>query len=215
MPGYRLPSEQMLKRELQKLTNPIKLSLFLSSHEESGSFEIFEFFNTIANQDSKIELNTITKGVKPELFEQYQISEVPTLVIERSGVRYTGVPSGPEAGMFLQTLVMLSTGNSGIGDLISKILASLTKPVQIRTIVTSQCTICPLAVKIGNMLTLESALNGDGKLSHEIIEAMEHADYVSGYDLSAVPIIVINDEVAFNGIPDVDKYVAKISEVGK
>jgi glutaredoxin-like protein len=215
LPGYRLPSEQMLKRELQKLTNPIKLSLFLSSQEESDSFEIFEFFNTIANQDPKIELTTITKGAKPELFEQYQISEVPALVIEGSGVRYTGVPSGPEAGMFLQTLVMLSTGSSGIGDLISKILASLTKPVQVRTIVTSQCTICPLAVKIGNMLALESALNGDGKLSHEIIEALEHADYVSGYDLSAVPIIVINNEVAFNGIPDVDKYVAKISEVGK
>jgi len=213
--GYRLPSEQMLKREFQKLDKPVKLLLFLSSKEESNSFQVYEFFNSIALQDPKITLDVITQNTQSKLFTSYHVSEVPTLIIEGSGVRYVGVPSGPEAGMFIQTIVMSSTKTTSIGDFISKILTSVLNPVQIRTIVTSQCTICPLAVRIGNIFALESALKGNGKVQHEIIEALEHADYVSEYDLSAVPIIIINEVVAFNGIPDVNKYVEKIAEAGK
>ena len=215
LPGYRLPSEQMIKREFKKLKNPVKLILFLSPDEAPETFSVFEFYSAIANHDPKIELQLYTKATKPELFDQYQVNEVPAIIIEESGIRYTGVPFGPEATMFIQTLVMKSTENTGIGEVISRVLASLTKPVQLRTIVTSECTICPLAVKIGNMLTIESTLNGSGKVQHEIIEALEHKEYVSRYDLSAVPIILINDEVAFTAIPDVDKYGSKIAEAGK
>ena len=215
MSTYRLPSEQMLKREFEKLKDPIKISLFISSKEDANSFAVYEYMNAIANQDRRLELNLITKGAKPELFKQYNIKETPTFVIEETGIRYIGPPSGPEAMVFIQTLVMKSTANSGIGDVISKVLSSLGKPVQLRTIVTSQCTICPLAVKIGNMLSLESALRGNSKIQHEVIEALEHEKYVSDYDLSAVPIILINNKVAFNGIPDVDQYVLKVAEAGK
>ncbi|MHA1648880.1 MAG: thioredoxin family protein [Candidatus Helarchaeota archaeon] len=215
MSPYRLPNLQQIKREFQKLRNPIEISLFLSPEEDPESFPAYEFINTIANQDPKIKLNLITKQAKPELFNQYHIKEVPAIVIEDSGIVYTGVPSGPEAMMFIQTLIMKSTENTGIGEVISRVLASLTKPVLLRTIITSQCTICPLAVKIGNMLALESALTGGGLIKHEIIEALEHPDYVAEYDLSAVPIILINNEIAFNGIPDVDEYVLKIAKAGK
>jgi alkyl hydroperoxide reductase subunit AhpF len=212
---YNLPSEQMLKRELERLKDPIQVYLFLDPQADPDSFSVYEYLNTITTNYPKLHLKLITKSIHPTLFEQYQIKEVPTILIEGSGVQYTGIPAGPEAMVFIQTLVMKSTANSGIGEVISRILASLTKEIQIRTIVTSQCTICPLAVKIGNMLSIESTLNGNGKVTHEIINASEHEDYVSNYDLSAVPIIIINDKVAFNGIPDVDQYVRKITEVGK
>jgi alkyl hydroperoxide reductase subunit AhpF len=205
----------MLKREFQKLKDPVKLSLFLAPDENPETFSVFEFLSAIANHDDRVQLTLITKSAKPELFDQYKIEEVPAIVIEGTGIRYIGPPAGPESMMFIQSLVMKSTQNSGIGDVISKVLASLNKPVQVRTVITSQCTICPLAVKIGNMFSIESALHGNGKLQHEIIEALEHEDYVSGYDLSAVPIIIINDDVAFNGVPDVDQYVLKIAEAGR
>jgi glutaredoxin-like protein len=215
MPPYRLPNEQMLKREFEKLKDPLEISLFISPDENADSFAAYEFLCALLNQDNRIKLNLITKNTKPELFAQYNIKEVPTIIIEGSGIRFIGVPSGPEAITFVQALIMKSTANSGIGDVISKVLASLTKPVQLQTIVTSQCTICPLAVKIGNMLALESALQGNNRVQHEIVEALEHEQYVSKYDISAVPLILINNEVVFNGIPQVDQYILKISAVGK
>ncbi|HUY01301.1 MAG TPA: thioredoxin family protein [Candidatus Deferrimicrobium sp.] len=205
----------MLKRELERLKDPIELVIFLDPQKDPDSFSVYEYLNVIATNYPKLHLKLITKNVYPDLFEQNQIKEVPTLLIEGSGIQYTGIPAGPEAMVFIQTLVMKSTANSGIGEVISRILASLTKNIRIRTIVTTQCTICPLAVKIGNMLSIESTLNGNGKVAHEIINASEHETYVSNYDLSAVPLIIINDEVAFNGIPDVDQYVRKITELGK
>jgi len=215
MSEYRLPNEQMLKREFEKLKEDVHLSLFLDSKEDDNSFSIFEFMSHITSLDARIKLRVITKKTKPELFEKYKITEVPTIVIEGSGIRYVSIPAGPEASVFIQTLVMKSTANSGIGEAICKILSILTKKVHLKTIVTSQCTICPLAVRIGNMLSLESALKGNNKIQHEIVDASEHADYVSQFDVSAVPIILINDRVIFNGIPDVDKYVHEIFEAGK
>jgi glutaredoxin-like protein len=215
MSEYRLPNEQMVKREFEKLIGEVTLSLFTPAQKDAKYSSVVEFINKIAHLNPKIKLKIVPKGSKPELFSRYNISEVPALVIEDSGIQYTGIPAGPEAMVFIQTIVMKSTANSGIGDVISKIIASLTKKLQLRTIVTSQCTICPLAVRIGNMFSLESALKGHHKIHHEIIDASEHCDYVSKFDVSAVPIILINDQIAFTGIPDVDRYVEKILKEGK
>ena len=215
MTKYRPPSETLLKREFKKLEKPINISLFLSPEEDPNSSAVLDFMNAIANLTTNIELRLISKAENPKQFETHQVEECPAIIIENSGIKYTGVPSGSESVMFIQTIVMKSTEKTGIGEVISRILASLTKSVKIRTIVTSDCAICPLAVKIGNILALESALNGNGKVQHEIIEALEHEDYVSRYDLSSVPIIVINDKVAFTGIPDIDQYVLKLAEAGK
>ncbi len=215
MTAYRPPSESLLKREFSKLKNPVKIFLFFSSEEDSNYPAVLAFLNAIVDQADEIELQSINKTLNPEIFEKHQIEESPAIFIEDSGILYTGVPSGPESVMFIQTMVMKSTETTGIGEVIRKILSSLTKPVKIRTIVTSNCTICPLAVKVGNMMALESAISGNGKVRHEIIEALDHADYVSNYDLSSVPIIVINNKVAFMGIPDIDQYVLKLAEAGK
>lgn len=215
MSEYRLPNEQMLKREFEKLQDDVELSLFLDAKGDDNSFPVFEFMTHFANLDSRIKLKLVTKKTKPELFGEYNITEVPAIVIEGSGIRYTGVPAGPEASVFIQALVMKSTANSGIGELISKVLSKLINKVQLKTIITSQCTICPLAVRISNSFSLESALKGYNTIEHEIIDASEHANYVSEFDVSAVPLILINDQVAFNGMPDVDRYVRKIVEAGK
>lgn len=204
-----------MKREFKKLRKPIKILLFLSTKDDSTSLSVLEFMNVIVNQDPQIDLKVFYKETHSESFEQQQIQEIPAIVIEGTGICYTGVPSGPESGVFIQTLIMKSTENSGVGEVISKILASVTKPVKLRSIMTSQCTICPLAVKIGNTIALESAINGNGKITHEIVEALEHKNYVAKYDLSAVPIIIINNKVTFHGLPDVDKYVMKIAEAGR
>ena len=215
VPHYRLPSEMLLKREFGRLKNPIKIALFISKKEEPNCSASIEFMSAIANPDPRIELDIISIESSPDLFEKHNITEVPTIIVNETGIQYTGVPSGPETVTFIQTLVMASTKNSGIGDVIKKIIASLTKSVYLRTIVTSECTICPLAVKIGNMLSLESSFSGNGMIRHEIIESIEHEEYVSEYDLSSVPIVLINEEVAFNGVPDVDKYILKIAAAGK
>jgi len=215
MDEYRLPNEQMVKREFEKLTSEVFLSLFTPEEKDPKYSAVVEFLNKIVHLNPKIKLKIVPKGSNPDLFTRYNITEVPSLVIEDSGIQYTGIPAGPEAMVFIQTIVMKSNANSGIGDVIGRVLASLTKKLQLRTIVTSQCTICPLAVRIGNMFSLESALKGHHKIQHEVINATEHCDYVSKYDVSAVPIILINDQTAFTGIPDVDKYVEKIIKEGK
>ncbi|TFG05790.1 MAG: hypothetical protein EU536_01030 [Promethearchaeota archaeon] len=215
MSRYRITNEAMLKREFEKLEKPITLSLFLLSEDHLDSPEIIIYLESICKLNSKLSLQLYFQSHDPMKFTEYQITEPPTLVIEQAGIRYVGVPTGPESMIFVQSLIMTSTGTTGVGTAISAALASLKKNVTIRTIITHDCIICPLAVKIGNMLTLETAIRGNGNLTHEIIESLEHHDYVSKFDLASVPIILINNEVAFRGIPKVDPYVSKIIQAGR
>ncbi|MFX1296199.1 MAG: hypothetical protein ACFFD2_15285 [Promethearchaeota archaeon] len=65
------------------------------------------------------------------------------------------------------------------------------------------------------MFATEFALNGNNKVQHEIMETLEYFDYISKYDLSAVPISLINEKIIFIRIPDFDQYVLKNVEAGK
>ncbi|MHA1266037.1 MAG: hypothetical protein ACTSRS_12465 [Candidatus Helarchaeota archaeon] len=215
MASYRLPSKLLLQREFQNLQKPVTLSLFLKETELEPAEAVISFLQFIAEQNAKISLKIYSQIDQPHIFAKYNIQESPAIVLENSGIKYTAVPAGPESIMFVKTIVMLSTQTTGIGDAVSKIVTSLSRDVALKTIITSDCTVCPLAVKIGNMLTLESNLKGNGKLQHEIIDSLEHESYVSAYDISAVPLILINDSVAFNGIPNLDQYLLKIAEAGK
>ena len=82
MYSYRLPSDQLLKREFEKLKNPVTISLYLDPEKDPDSYAAYDFLNAIANFDPKIKLSLITKSSKPELFEKSQIEEVPAIIIE-------------------------------------------------------------------------------------------------------------------------------------
>jgi alkyl hydroperoxide reductase subunit AhpF len=70
---------------------------------------------------------------------KYKIDKIPATVImgeDDKGIRFYGIPSGYEFVTLLDTIKMVSAGQSGLGDKSREFLAQLKKPVHLQVFIT-------------------------------------------------------------------------------
>ncbi len=124
-----------LKRELEKLDTPISLKVFTSKVHCPACEDTITLCKTLTELSGKISFEEISFDTQKELAAKYEVEKVPTIIIEGTGIRYTGIPAGGEFSAFVHTLVMVSTQTTEIGHLKEKLMG-ITKPVVVRTVVT-------------------------------------------------------------------------------
>jgi alkyl hydroperoxide reductase subunit AhpF len=126
-----------LKRELEKLEKTISLKVFTSEIHCPACADTVTLCKTLAElSNGKITYEEISLDTQKELATKYKVELVPTIIIEGTGVRYTGIPAGGEFTTFVQTIIMASTGNTELGHLKSKLM-EISKPVVVQTVITS------------------------------------------------------------------------------
>lgn len=126
-----------LKRELEKLEKVITLKVFTSEIHCpacADTVSLCELLTELSN--GKIAFEEISLDTQKELAEKYKVELVPTIIIEGTGIRYTGIPAGGEFTTFVQTIIMASTGKTELGHLKSKLM-EIKKPVIVQTVITS------------------------------------------------------------------------------
>jgi alkyl hydroperoxide reductase subunit AhpF len=128
-----------IRREFEKLENPISLKVFTSEIYCPACADTVELCETLAEITDKITFETISLDTQEELAAKYEVEYPPTIRIESggelTGIRYTGIPAGGEFAAFIQTLVMVSTQTTELGHLKEKLM-EIKKPVVVRTVVT-------------------------------------------------------------------------------
>jgi alkyl hydroperoxide reductase subunit AhpF len=128
-----------LRRELEKLENPISLKVFTSDIHCPACADTVEICKTLTELTDKITVEEISLDTQKELAAKYEVEYPPTIRIESGGelteIRYTGIPAGGEFAAFIQTLVMVSTQTTDLGHLKEKLI-EIQKPVVVRTVVT-------------------------------------------------------------------------------
>ncbi len=77
----------------------------------------------------------------------------------------------------------------------------------IKVFTTEDCPYCPMAKDAVN--EAKKSFNDD-EVTVEHINANENIELVREYHVMSVPTIVINDEVAFIGAPEIEDLVEKI-----
>ncbi len=88
-----------------------------------------------------------------------------------------------------------------------KALEKLEKPLHIQVFVTPTCPYCPKAVRMAHQMAIES-----DKIRGDMIEATEFPHLSNHYNVSAVPKIIINDVVDFEGALHEPVYLEKVLE---
>ncbi|MHA1733366.1 MAG: thioredoxin family protein [Promethearchaeota archaeon] len=208
-------NKNVVTREFKKLKDNITLLVFTSKNTEGyrdcpACEDTWGFVSELAAlSGGKVEAREISIITQKDLAEQHGVDRAPVVVFEGKGIRYLGTPMGQEAATFIQTIIMASSGQTGVTRPIARMLQKMEKPKKIETVITLTCPYCPQSVMVANRLTLAAG----GKLSHDVIEAYENADLAIKYKTKGVPVTIIDEQLesALIGVPSINLLLEKLA----
>lgn len=189
--------EHLMKEFKDKLIDPVKLIFFTQKIECRFCEETHQLLKELAELSDKIELEVYNFVIDKNKVDEYKIDKIPAIVVEGKrdcGIRFYGIPSGYEFETLVEDIFAISSGNSGLSQATKNKLKELTKPLHIQVFVTLTCPYCPQAVKLAHSLALESDY-----IKADMIEASEFPHLANKYNVFAVPKIVVNETVQFEG----------------
>lgn len=191
-------------RILEPLKEEVGMILFVSDECQFCDVEE-ELMEELASLGK---VSTEVLDVDSEEAEDYGIKGAPTLLFrDRPGIRYMGMPSGHEFRYFLDTILMVGNGESGLEKGTKEKLAGLESPVELMVFVTPNCPHCPAASMAANRLAMES-----DKVTGITVEAREFMELSRKHGVMSVPKTVVNGKNGFVGAMPDSMFLEKVLE---
>jgi len=191
----------------KELKDPVNILLFVDSKDKCAYCEetknLLEELAKLSNDKIKITTYNINESQKEAKF--LGIIGTPAIVIGGKKIYnafYFGIPAGYEFSALLEDIIDASKNTTRLSDKTKKALQNLEKPVEIKVFVTPTCPYCPRAVRIAHQMAMSS-----DKVKSMMIEALEFSDLADKYEVMAVPKVVINDNVSFEGALPEDAFL--------
>jgi thioredoxin len=186
-------SRKELEKKFQReLENEVGLSVFVGPENKEYCDFTVQLCEELSELDSRISV-TVYQDSDEEMV-RLAITRTPTVLIgwnQGYKVKYTGAPAGQEAGGFIETISLVSRGESGLqGDSRAK-LQNIDRDVSIQVYVTPNCPYCPRAVLLAHQVAIESK----GWVQSECVEASQNMDLATQFNVSSVPQQVINEDM--------------------
>ena len=207
-----IPEEdaKKLREKFSVMEKVVKIKFYRTANCETCTdmSQLLEELATLADQKISIEYHDISEA--PEFLRDG--GKGPIMIMgDNNEIIYLGSPLGHEAWAFIETIVMLSTGNSQLEDHFKEHLKDLKKNLVVETIVTPTCPYCPYAVLMANQVAIET----NGKIVSVPVNAWEFQDLAVIYNVTAVPVTTIGPEikkgsVAFVGVPHLHDFIEKL-----
>jgi glutaredoxin-like protein len=210
------PQQKQLKELFNKLEGNVKLVFFTQEMECPFCSQARELMQDITSlSDGKITLEVYDFVADEDKVAKYKIDKIPAVVVEGQkdyGIRFYGIPAGYEFTSLINSITMVSKGQSGLTDETKETLKKLKNPVNIQVFITLTCPYCPKAVEMSHRVAVESDL-----VTAEMIESSEFPILVQKHNVMSVPRVIINDKVDFEGsLPEKDfiDNLMKVMESG-
>jgi len=151
-----------------------------------------------------------------EMVRKFRVRRVPaTVVTDEKGVlamKFYGLPSGYEFMALLDDVVDAASGSSPkLNQSTLDVLRKVPEPIHLQVFVTPTCPYCPRAVRMAHQFSLANP----EKIDAEMIESMEFPELAEKYGVMAVPKVVINDRVEFEGALPEQVFLYKVKEALK
>ena len=139
----------------------------------------------------------------------------PATVVTDGGsglaLKFYGLPGGYEFTALLEDIVDAMQGKPRLSSDTIAALRNLTVPAQIKVFVTPTCPYCPKAVRMAHQFSQSNPKMIDA----EMVESMEFPALADQYSVMAVPKIVVNERVQFEGtLPEPD-FLQQVIEAAR
>ncbi|HIQ29153.1 MAG TPA: glutaredoxin [Candidatus Caldiarchaeum subterraneum] len=181
----------------KELENDVKLIVFTQEFECEYCAVTRELMEELASLTNRIKLTVYDFEKDKDKAEKWRVDKIPALLIfgeKEYGIRYFGVPSGYEFAALLDDIVDVSRRRSRLSKATVDRLKDVNEPVHIQVFVTPTCPYCPKAVRTAHQMALENT-----NITADMIESLEFPHLANKYEVMAVPKIVINDKISFEG----------------
>jgi len=174
----------------KELVNPVNIKLFSQTIGCETCQVAEELLKEVSQTNDKINLEVYSTVIDKEISQKYNISRVPTIVLEGEkdyGIRYIGLPSGLEFSTLIKGITLVSKRNPELSERTLELLSTVDIPLEIMVFVTTSCGYCPAAA----IMAMNFALANDN-IKAVVVDATENMDLAQLYQVVGVPKIVIN-----------------------
>jgi alkyl hydroperoxide reductase subunit AhpF len=143
---------EQLRKEFERLSNPVKLVFFTQALDCDYCPLTQQVLEEIVGLSAKIELQTYNFAIDKDQVYEYNIARVPAIAITRVetqivdgaertrtrdyGIRYYGVPAGFEFAALVNDILDVSSGESGLSEQSKIELKKLTEPLHLQVFTT-------------------------------------------------------------------------------
>ena len=170
--------------------------------------ETEELYNEVSELSDLLKLEAYAVEDNKEIFDEYKVERIPTVIIKghnKGLIRFVGIPAGYEFATLLEDLIDASRGKIDLKERNRRKVEAVKEPLHIQVFVTPTCPYCPRAVRIAHkMAFINENIMGD------MVEASEFPNLSEKYGVYAVPKIIVNDKVEFEGALPEDQFIAQV-----
>ncbi len=202
--------KQEVKQALGELPNPVRLVMFTQEFECQFCRETHQLMEEVAGLHDQISVEVLNFVVDKDKASEYGVDKIPAVVVvgqKDYGIRFFGIPSGYEFGSLIESIRLVSAGESQLSPDGLEFVQGLDQPVHIQVYVTPTCPYCPQAVVLGFNLAVASDL-----ITAEMVEATEFPHLAQKYQVMGVPRSVINEDFHIEGAAPEPMVLDKIRE---
>jgi glutaredoxin-like protein len=194
----------------ESLKDAVELVFFKSQSSQFGE-DVETLLREIASLSEKINLEVHDIDAEKEKARELGLEYAPGIAVVKDGKSYgilfTGAPFGYEFTSLIEAIKMVSSGDTGLEDDVREQVRAIDKPVKIKVFVTPSCPYCPRAVIAAHRFAYEN-----DNIVGEMIEAQEFPEISQLYNVYAVPKVVINEAVEFEGALPEKQFLEYIME---
>lgn len=175
---------QRLDLLFSRMARKLLLKLYLDSRPVSAELE--GFITALAKLSDKL---TVTVADR-----QASGSFAPCVKVcledgTETGLAFHGIPSGHEFTSFVLGLYNAAGPGQAIDEDTQKQIAAITKPTNLKILVTLSCTMCPDLVKAAQRIAAENQ-----NVTAEVYDIHHFAELKERFHVMSVPCLVVDDE---------------------
>lgn len=199
-----------LKETFEKMPNDIDLILFTQKNKDDvfaeGSRQIVKAFQELTNR-----IHFREYGMDHEKAAKWEIEHAPTLLIapDRYNIRWIGAPLGEEARTFLETMLMVGSGNSNLSDQSRKVITKIDSVRRIKVFVSPSCPYCPQEA----VNAVRAVIEKPELISLEIIDIQCKPEIATQYSAGSVPQAFANDVLIGLGAQSEEVFAISLSKL--
>jgi glutaredoxin-like protein len=128
-----------IRERLKEMVNPVRLIHFTQELNLEYGRETRQLVEEVAGLSDKIEVEVYNFLLDKERVAEYGVDKVPATIVRNGkdyGIRFYGIPAGYEFSTFLDAILNVSKGDSGLKPESREKLAAVAEPVHLEVFVT-------------------------------------------------------------------------------